>query len=522
MSVPSELNDTTLLGSIEEFNDSHRNTLITQKEQTYGPLPERLQRSSIANTITTLDNQTATTQLSFSTFTGTNNTASKAHSLPDLATTIKTIKDNIENAHDAEEAFLSTLDPSERTRLLREQRALDHYHKTQRIWDKFKIHLASKLKVPTDQLVISRSDAFRERTEQRAIFSRAQPRSHYDESSWQASLRGGGTNFVPISSNPFSCLYCPIVQQTKPKPIEMVRRPGKKVKKEKKSFDQSDYAQTRRIELKSRIRSVVPHEPDFDSLVLSGEGLLTEEKITREFDLFLLNLQNEDLSDDEEVKNSKTQEKSFNVHSIQTQVEKTLKNNQSFTPVNSSKPVIDLSRDHISTFLYSGAPGLNRRVESIIITNNSAESVNVLLTQAEPNANVLCFNSNSVLLPNENVKVDFIIKGDFYGIFNSEWKISVLPALQEEMIVEINWAVGAFQDSSSTKLIRQLIEGRKEKQFIQEIVESLINDLPIKVECNQPQGLTIEDNTELVSENIDDLWKADDLFIDQLKNKIVN
>ncbi|KAL0210392.1 hypothetical protein RCL1_004828 [Eukaryota sp. TZLM3-RCL] len=557
-SIPTltTLSETTLLGTLSEFNESHKSTILSDKNRCFGELPQERQSKQNQEGTTTLSSlQSFSTQLSFSTMTSSVNVSKPHEPTADLATTLKTVKEHVEQGKKEEEDFINSLQPSEKTVYLREQRALDKYNQMKSTWSKFQENLAQKLKKDPDSLVMSRADTWRSVVEQRSILSAAQPKSHHSESSWQHSLRGGGPSFVPISSNPFAGLYCPIMQTQKPKQVELIRNPGHEMKNKKfneKSGKRVGYLEERRSELARNIQKVKPCDPNFERLTLSGESLLTDDKLIAEFDLFLKKQQeaiNSDDSDNDETdENDSDSRKRLTVKNIQRQLlstmseyDRPIKNEEELI---SSDPSIKLSKSLVVTSLIAGLIGFSSKVETIIIQNTSKLVLNYHLsrktkTKLTASQSTVLINQNiplnqrlstvknfvfcpcpiGIILPGESKEIPFSIKCNDFGFFEEFWTLSTTPRLPNPITISFKIVAGSPQTIDGKVVINQILEKRMERRGVEDIVFELINNLPL-LEFVSDFGSAFEDLPMIEDGYIESMLNEDDLFIEKIKSRL--
>jgi hypothetical protein len=184
---------------------------------------------------------------------------------------------------------------NERIAYDREQRALERFNKTQVEWGKFKNRIANRLGKDPDQLVMSRSENFREHIEEYDMIQKATPlHQKHGDKYWLMSLRGEGTRFVPVG-NMFSGLFCPVREGSNLN-SEIVRRPGKRFHPNKtqttefnldedpstqvglgsSQMHQSQALMQRSKQLQRAIHKIRPHQVDADlaeGLVATGAPL---------------------------------------------------------------------------------------------------------------------------------------------------------------------------------------------------------------------------------------------------------
>ncbi|OWZ05381.1 hypothetical protein PHMEG_00022540 [Phytophthora megakarya] len=146
------------------------------------------------------------------------------------AATLKLIQQELEN--DAlkrreqvvgNRKWLNSLPIHERVAQQRQQNALRKWRQMSCDWETFKAQAARRLGKAPQELVMSRTSAYREQREMYDVLQKARPlNDKVGEDVWLVSLRNEGTRYVPVG-NIFSGLFCPIRESTKLGP--RVRRP---------------------------------------------------------------------------------------------------------------------------------------------------------------------------------------------------------------------------------------------------------------------------------------------------------
>ena len=170
----------------------------------------------------------------------------------------------------------------ERIAFDRQDRALHAWKRWQHEWGRFKKVMCKRLKKNVDDLVVSRSEGYREVLEEYDAIAAATPlHQKHGSDYWMMSLRGYGTRYVAVG-NIFSGLFCPVKEDTNHK-IESVRIPRplgndfNEFKAEKhKTWRDAPALIERKKKLRRNLKKVRPHEVTHDltsGLVIRGEHL---------------------------------------------------------------------------------------------------------------------------------------------------------------------------------------------------------------------------------------------------------
>lgn len=115
--------------------------------------------------------------------------------------------------------YLETLPFAERLTMTKDQRIMDAWRETSRVW----AHRMRKEKLKGGESLLSKSEDYRARMEANQIMDRFTPlHAKFGSMYWQMTLRGKAANFVPIG-NEFSGLYCKI-EESDMNTHTMVRR----------------------------------------------------------------------------------------------------------------------------------------------------------------------------------------------------------------------------------------------------------------------------------------------------------
>eukprot|EP00736_Rhodelphis_marinus_P008150 Rmarinus@m.4309 len=192
-----------------------------------------------------------------------------------------------EEAAEKEKALRSML-IHERTSALRQENVLKRWEQQQKIWDRYKHNMSTKLGKEESKLVFSRSEEYRERREEAELLEKATPAVElHGGDCWQMTLRDNWTKYVRIG-NIFSGLYCPIkvrptIEKAKqeyirhPKVLDpSTKRLGATQQstssQHARTWKDSDILRAKQKRLEKNIRLLRPHEPEFEELGVVGLG----------------------------------------------------------------------------------------------------------------------------------------------------------------------------------------------------------------------------------------------------------
>ncbi|KAL0246753.1 hypothetical protein GEMRC1_007960 [Eukaryota sp. GEM-RC1] len=489
-----------LLGTVEDFEDIHRATVEAKKLENYGPPSIRMSKSlmSSAPSMTSFA-PSLTTQVSMGSIGSVG--ASRGQPKPDLAVTLNTIQQQIHQGEEDEKQFLSTLQPTEQSMYLRENRAMKNYQLTLQKWDRFKKHMSKKLNISENSLVMSRVDSYRSQVENRVkrsqIARKRDPNGNVSENYWQTSLRGGGVSFVPISANPFSGLYVPITFSVEPKPVDKV------VKDE--------------------------------GFALKGRELLSIDNITKEFEIF----QQKSIDDGEGDVDDSLMEK------IST-VRQKMKVLNEEGEVKKEDLIVLKSREgresdkYLSFSLTLEDSGCSAKFE---IFNNSTNSKRFEIRTLDPTLTNLKFyfsSTEGVINGNQTSSINCLI--DFWpkrlgfqqkpGVYAQEFCLNVFGnegvVFQKFLIFQL--LVGVAKNSTSVLICNKILNRLMKRRFIEDLVFEVVNDS--LEQCIEVEEI-IKQNSEgfdhsysdshndgTYSAEIDELLAKDDVFIDDVMKRV--
>ncbi len=200
------------------------------------------------------------------------------------AETAKRAKFAAKRAQAERDTRLSSMLAHEKIMYDRQERALRLHEQWVEEWANFKQAMCKLSNKRTEDLVVSRGEEYRERSEEYNFINAATPH-HLKHGSeyWMMSLRGMGTRYVAVG-NIFSGLFCP-VRETSNLDMEVVRNPADGVQlndgapgtMSKPTWRDSPVLKKRQRQLASSLNKLRPHQVSKEaasSLVLSGEPLL--------------------------------------------------------------------------------------------------------------------------------------------------------------------------------------------------------------------------------------------------------
>jgi len=190
---------------------------------------------------------------------------------------------------------LSALRSCDQLILEREARALQNFEDWQREWTRFKLNMCRLSNKKLEDLVISRTDEYREKMEEYKVLDAATPQHEKHGSDyWMMSLRGIGARHVAVG-NIFSGLFCP-VKETTHKNLETIRVPrlsflpeAEEIENEgvlvDQGWKQSSLMEKEQLRLREHIKAIRPHRVssvDAEHLAIKGDSLLEWAYVSRE------------------------------------------------------------------------------------------------------------------------------------------------------------------------------------------------------------------------------------------------